>query len=291
MENFIKTLEGLPHPVFKNKLDEKYLHRLKPGTYDINSSFIKNDERKYFFVYRNHMEKKLPVFTISQELQRTIEKTDSNEDIPCDYIKSPVMEGCYFHLPYSVVTNRNRCRLEGFYVQLEHNDISTEIAGNLFISIYPVFDNEIMGKFVIPNTKDSLGNYFKIMCDYEKYWEEEKTLFNHVVVLLFYCNSSQYRTELRPEYTELLEKAKLKKSPGKRKSILNKAKRKYDYILISPVTSSNQSIGSGKNVCAHFRRGHFRLQHYGPRWTMEKLIFIEPCFIHEKTEMKDYIMD
>lgn len=74
---------------------------------------------------------------------------------------------------------------------------------------------------------------------------------------------------------------------GKRKRELKLAEieRLYDRYLVGPTVladSSENASGGGESdhgVSAHWRRGHFRLQPYGPQSSLRKVMFIKPTVI------------
>lgn len=45
-----------------------------------------------------------------------------------------------------------------------------------------------------------------------------------------------------------------------------------------------ESMQSGRHVAAHFRRGHFRRQAYGPEHSLRKRIFVAPVMVNGNTE-------
>jgi len=127
--------------------------------------------------------------------------------------------------------------------------------------------------------------------------QNAQTIKEHVdliVKLLLYCNCKQARIEEHPEYTQLMEEASAKKGK-KRKIAERRAAQKWDYIRVGP-EDYDQETGepTGTTKTAHWRRGHFRMQKYGPKLALKKLIFIEPTLVGakgvtEEINKKDYI--
>jgi hypothetical protein len=270
-QEFLGMEKKVPHPV--------WIARMPPF---LRERFLNDpdaDSAKDFFqLVDYHHANGNPIFTVSEDLTKIISRCDLDESLPCDYIKLPTPKGCYFNLPYATFGHRGAQR--GFYMQ-PHAD------GMAFAMI----DSDTVAvTFIIPQISMPLSAWFKDHPIMEKYREQ----FIFMVMLVFYCNCSQYRTEHRPEYTAAVREAGGKKNPAKRAAVLKKAQTKFDYVLIGPAQEHKAAtkLGAGAERSPHFRRGHFRVQKYGPRWTMERLIFIAPCFVKGATaQIKDYIVD
>lgn len=270
LERLAEEAKTLPHPVWISRIPKKYW-----------PEFEGVEQEGHRAIIQNHMDNDYPVVTVSQELETIIENCEMNEAIPCEHVKMPMFKGCYFHLPYCKKTKDGELFL-GFYME------NTTEQGHAGIMVSMVFESEITVVCFIPHSAQEIGEYLKTKPAIEPYME----IIAYIVMLLFYCNSAQYRTELRPEYSELVASVCRKKSEAKKRKLQKRLDRKYDYILINPAVSSGLCHGgTGNTVSPHFRRGHFRLQHYGPRWSMDKLIFIDPCFIHGHAKIKDYMVD
>lgn len=102
----------------------------------------------------------------------------------------------------------------------------------------------------------------------------------HTAKVLLYLNSHHPVTETRPEYAALQQRLRRVKA-GKRAKLERKANRAYDRVVIGPKTtlSSANSSSPHRIVETHWRRGHYRLQAYGPKRVDRKLIWIEPTLI------------
>ena len=78
----------------------------------------------------------------------------------------------------------------------------------------------------------------------------------------------------------------LKRATGlgerKRAKLLKRTASLYNAITVGPESLPSQatSCGGGASVAPHWRRGHFRMQPYGPGWQERKLIFVAPVLIH-----------
>ena len=98
--------------------------------------------------------------------------------------------------------------------------------------------------------------------------------------VLLYLNSHHPVTESRLEYSELQQRLQRVKA-GKRAKLERKAHRAYDRVVIGPRSTESPAESSShhRSVEAHWRRGHYRLQAYGPKRVDRKLIWIEPTLI------------
>lgn len=102
----------------------------------------------------------------------------------------------------------------------------------------------------------------------------------HTAKVLLYLNSHHPVTETQLEYTELQHRLGRVKT-GKRAKLERKASRTYDRVVIGPkmTPSSTDASSQHRTVETHWRRGHYRLQAYGPKRVDRKLIWIEPTLI------------
>lgn len=105
--------------------------------------------------------------------------------------------------------------------------------------------------------------------------------------VVLYLGLSEARKTLHAERSTLLKAVADKKSPGKRAKLERRARMLVDYIEVSAPPSTLQAdTGSAPQVAesrplrAHWRRGHYRMQPHGPRFSQSKLIFIRPTLIH-----------
>lgn len=276
----------LPNPVWRSRLADS----VHPGWRDVPV-----DQRIALFrssagagnytdqtealdrIWSAHHDAQNPLFTPSKDLITIIRSSSMDQSLLCNMVQSPTPKGCYFYLPQSGVTCSSGAQLTGFYLQPTDGDIK-------FVMIY---DDGGALCFFTPNTEQPLVEYLRT----QSVIHDDIESAEFVCMLLFYCNCAQYRREERPEYSELVKAAVQKKNPAKRQKALKQANSKFDYVLISPAQPVHKGVGTGAERSPHFRRGHFRTQKYGPRWTMEKVIFIAPTFIGGAASIKNYMVD
>jgi hypothetical protein len=277
MEAFLHMAKGMPHPAWIERMPKAWRemaikdHMSRGGDMEEIEQFDR--------VVRAFIDRKCPIFTVSRELESLIEKCDLDPALPCSYVKSPTPGGCYFYTPYSNLQDEAGAKIQGFYVLTDAAGVSLSFVvgeGDMQWTI----DIEHGPNSVATNLEPSKAVSAKA---FEAY--------SFAIMLLFYCNSSQYRSEDRPEYSLLSKEAEAKKNPAKKRSLQQRASSKFDYILISPAASHTNSQGAGGERSPHFRRGHFRMQKWGPRLSMEKMIFIEPCFVGGAAKIKNYVVD
>lgn len=112
------------------------------------------------------------------------------------------------------------------------------------------------------------------------------TILEHMAKVLLFTNCKQYRDTAFNEREELEKKINSITSPGKLKKYSNKLRRTYNRLVIKPqdnivyTSDVNNKHSNGHNPKrAHWRKGHFRMQPYGPGATSRKIIFIEPTVV------------
>jgi hypothetical protein len=67
-----------------------------------------------------------------------------------------------------------------------------------------------------------------------------------------------------------------------RKKALVKASRVCDYIEVGPEKSMAQELADSGRTLSHvfWRRGHFRMQPYGPNWSLRRERWIQPALVN-----------
>lgn len=241
-------------------------------------------------------------------------------DIPLSYARLPFENGMYVHLEPRLFQFKKdgtyETSLVGFYIfgSAGKPGPDMNMSGKPCIrkfdfawmheTHFPNFENYVFpmwSTLEIENQEITYANYCeKIISDYEvnftgdtsapeqwKYFYLKQNLIMTGVALkiLLYCNSRQFRHEIMSDRTRLLKSAEKKKSK-KRNIFLSRAKQKWDYILIGPQTDLkiNKEGDKARVVKPHYRRGHFRLQPYGPNLSRKRLIFIEPTIVNEESD-------
>lgn len=109
---------------------------------------------------------------------------------------------------------------------------------------------------------------------------------NHMAKVLLFINCKQYRDTAFNERKELRKKITSLKSPGKIRKFEDKLRKIYDRVVISPLDNviyeSDAGFNHARNVKekrTHWRKGHFRMQPYGPGASKRKILFIEPTVV------------
>jgi hypothetical protein len=101
--------------------------------------------------------------------------------------------------------------------------------------------------------------------------------------LFIYMGIKAAQLTPEPRHTEALQRlAEVK--PGKRAKKMRQLNRLYDRVIVGPATEHARAATtlhheSGKEIAAHWRRGHFRSQRHGPALTLVKIIFIAPVLV------------
>ena len=110
---------------------------------------------------------------------------------------------------------------------------------------------------------------------------------NHMAKVLLFMNCKQYRDTAFNERKEILKKISSLKSPAKIKKYDKKLRKSYDRLVIKPedhivyekVSKDKKHSDGHSPKKAHWRKGHFRMQPFGPGATKRKVLFIEPTIV------------
>lgn len=111
--------------------------------------------------------------------------------------------------------------------------------------------------------------------------EAMHAVVSYVVKLFLYMGLKSARRVERNERDDVLKRAK-GLGERKRDRLLKRTASLYNAITVGPesLPSQSTSCGVGASVAPHWRRGHFRMQPYGPGWQERKLTFVAPVLIH-----------
>ncbi len=152
-------------------------------------------------------------------------------------------------------------RIQGFYIQDNNITIKSEL--ERIVNLYGN-DHDFAGDI----------NYLS-------------DALNHMAKVLLFMNCKQYRDTAFNERKEIVKKISSLKSPAKMKKYNKKLRKSYDRLVIKPEdhviyekTSKDKKHSEGHAPKkAHWRKGHFRMQPFGPGATKRKVLFIEPTVV------------
>ena len=104
---------------------------------------------------------------------------------------------------------------------------------------------------------------------------------SYVVRVFLYMALKQARVIPHANYDEALCRA-AGLGERKRDKALRKAASLYNSVRVGPesLQSPSPTGEAGSSVAPHWRRGHFRMQPFGPSNQQRKLIFVAPVLIH-----------
>ena len=104
---------------------------------------------------------------------------------------------------------------------------------------------------------------------------------SYVVRVFLYMALKQARVLPHRDYDEAQRRA-AGLGERKRAKLLQRAADLYNGILVGPeaLPATVAAGGTGSGVVPHWRRGHFRMQHFGVGNQQRKLIFVAPVLIH-----------
>lgn len=248
----------VPHPVWISKFsDSSWALMCKSNSDFTNTEFTPADARK------------CPIITLTKEVQELVMSTKISSDMPMRYLRSPLGGQCYIHLDND---GKEMARDEtcGFILNDEGAGLSVGIV---------TFDG--VDTVYMPSG-DSLFKDFN-----------ECGPGGPIELLskaLLYIGYSRCRMDKITDKTDKIHAANRKKG-SKRNKAIERANKSWDYILIKPETPFvGSGDGSSRSNRPHFRRGHFRLQSYGPKMSKEKVIYIAHSYINGGDKVKDYVV-
>jgi hypothetical protein len=224
--------------------------------------------------------------------------SDIEAGLPVAYLRAPFQD-CYFHLesPLKIATTtgpeHNPVLVVGYFVTQQEMTGDTpgwRIAIAIILTIgddmltshgqeleLELAENDPRGLLdAVNDLIAERGSHRKLTHDDANF----KTL-NLCAKLLLYLGLRSARLVNRPEKTRLLEQAKVK-SGSERKRLSQRAADLYDYIEVGPERTMAQehSENARQGGKVFWRRGYFRMQAYGPKWSLHRQRWIQPTLVN-----------
>ena len=118
--------------------------------------------------------------------------------------------------------------------------------------------------------------------------EWHRRVIGMVAKIFLYMTMKESRQVKETPHKDMLARLKLVGNK-KRGKLARQCERLYDRIIIGPEHLPHELQGNGhdhQGVAPHWRRGHFKMQPYGPKAALRKLLFMMPTLVG-----KDRLMD
>lgn len=259
-------------------------------------------------VYLRHMLAPQPYFVIEDELVRLMERTDIARDIPVSMLNFPYPR-------FYVEFGQTRCSslfvpnvtsglhiLEGAYCELGTHPEQGE---GLFILMSgsplgkeDAMDDATYSLFLATSDKDRLlqdaldvsfmrgqrvSAELGLRASTQEMYESGMPLLLFLTKVLLYIGLPDIRRELHKDKSDWEAATKALKSPGKRTKAERKGRSLVDHVLICAPPEEAPGEGSGptgRSVRSHWRRGHYRMQPFGPQLSKRRVVFIRPILVH-----------
>lgn len=250
-----------------------------------------------------------PFFRIDDHLCELLLHTDLDEDIPVEVLKAPyprfyVEFGSRRDLPLHVPNDMTGMHVAegayvefgvrrdagpGFYVVFTGSPLGKSNA--LDDATHSMFLRMSDGVTVKQAIEESyrLGNQYAQEYGFRTASDDTlapaRVLLNFLAKVLLYINLPEARRTLHADKTEHLKSIAGLKSTSKKNKAARRGKALVDYILVTapPAAGGIQQPDvseAGRSVKTHWRRGHYRMQAYGPEHSLRKLAFIRPTLVN-----------
>lgn len=224
-------------------------------------------------------------------LHRLLEESDISDDVPLALLRLPAQALCIVPEPAL------RDRRDGFKAVMvfEHVLPDGEFGGGRWLTffVWPHDGSrqELLGmeglRVYVGDSARSVGEVISAMSARDGPDNEVTTLWrlalDYAVKMLLYLSLDNTPVILeRPHSTA----PRIFTGMGKRKRLerLETIAGLYDRYVVGPAVlpkalGTSIGNGSGREVCAHWRRGHFRIQAFGPGSGQRRLIFVMPTLV------------
>lgn len=235
------------------------------------------------------------LFHIRQALIERLDFTDIEDGVPVSYLRAPFAD-CYFHLerPQEVVPGQpldKEIRLQGFYItqqalprrgwRLAIAPVVTQGAEVLYAEALEIElaleagDSRGLLK-VLNEIRANAGE--RLLTSQEHLYR----ILNLSAKIMLYLGLRSARLIDHPDRTRALEQF-ADRSPGERKRQARRVGNLYDFIEVGPEKSMKQEhaeVGGTLSARVFWRRGFFRMQAYGPHWSMHRHQWIQPTIVN-----------
>lgn len=228
--------------------------------------------------------------------------TDVAQDLPLELIAPPAVALCVVP-PWQ---QRHHCANASAIFVFEHGAAANQAPAQralTFLALHPQPDGVTTDELVLPikdeaealhaafqratasTRSDAAGAGFGVHEEFDKSVGEWQSVLDYVLKVLLYLRLENAAVRVQTPYS-----AAPKEFPGfgrrKREAQLAEIERLYDRYIVGPETlldmglvAPGERLLKGHELSAHWRRGHFRSQPYGPQSSMRKVMFIAPTVV------------
>ncbi|TCT15218.1 hypothetical protein EDC51_106129 [Bibersteinia trehalosi] len=238
---------------YSNVFDGVYIDKWSSSE-DVNGN---EDSIDLVFVYKNYAKKKVSINNFFEEKLNivTLDISDPNAMIK-DVFQDEIMSSFYMHYLISKERNMLDDEQTQIFLQKEQSE------NNEMALLLPLIVNLIL---YISSYNSDVINDWSSDTPKEKISKLQKT-----------TNSAEQKN---------VENGLLDAGYSKVKYLgKNFAKSKEATLLL-------KTLEGGRTLSTHFRRGHFRNQHYGKNNSLRKIIFIAPTVVNEGGEIQGRIIE
>ena len=252
-------------------------------------------------VYYGHVR----IFQTTDALESMLQATDLGDDLPASLFQTPfpnifirfgqdhrfprsltdpasgehAIEGCYVFSGDVASYNDPNHIVRGFRLMIFgspagksglYDDTFTHIA-------VPIFDETMaIGELVQHSVDNFLSQNLNVRNP-----DVFAAIAKHVAKFLLYLGLKDARQAPTLEATALARQIAAIKSPAKRAKAARQMDRVFDRIVVGPthIAAPSGHLDTGRSVSAHLRRGHFRMQPYGPQHALRRPVWIAPTLV------------
>lgn len=248
-----------------------------------------------------------PQFVIDDQLLEMLENTDIADDIPVSSLEPPYSR-CFIEFGRSRTSSERVPNiesglhvLEGAYVEKGHHFQHG-------LGLYLMFTGSPVGhKGALDDATDSIflpldrperslkealdwayeqsagiAHTLQLRVSPVEYLKHSFSCLKLLVKVLLYLNLPEARKKFTPDLTNALKLAATKKNPAKREKAHRMSRGLVDYILVQAPHVQREAgyANEGPGVVKrHWRRGHYRMQAYGPQYSLHRVIFLQPVLV------------
>ena len=223
---------------------------------------------------------------LSPALQQLLARSDLGDDIPIGLLRPPV-SACYIRfsegMQHAAVPRQSRVaehsRIEGVYV---FEAVREEMRAVALVVIWAEDDQATLSvssiNINISDETETLAAVIERICAKASHGlaMPHLTVAQLCTKIFLYWNLEHAHHERQTPYSDAaLQLNRL--GPKKAAKLRRHVAKLYDRIFLGPLTLPGHC--DCDEVSPHWRRGHFRMQSFGPQHAWRKVIFIAPTLV------------
>lgn len=227
---------------------------------------------------------------LTPALDRLLASSDVGDDVPAGQLHPPA-PSCYIAFGPAMRADLTLCLPEGYppHCLVGAYVFESPFLGCRAISIVGIYEVDNDRKqgitcidILIRNEQDALTAVIDRQCAHLvpslSVLPQQKALAVLCTKVFLYWSMEHAQRRTETPFSGALTRLSAV-GPKKAARLRRHVEQLYDRVLVGPATLPEHLRATHGDVAPHWRRGHFRMQAYGPKMGLRKVIFIAPTLV------------